>query len=194
VCVLGAGAVGLATAYELNLAGHEVTVIDRARPGSGACGGNGSQFSYSYVQPLADPGIWAQLPKLLLSLSSPLKIRPQLGVHQWRWALQFLAACNAATSRSTTIALLKLAAESRQGFDTMLARKKLAVDFSSTGKLVLFSCCKSFAAAHALFPQCSAFAALNPWAGLRPATPTALPLIGRHTMRPSARCSCANAE
>ena len=147
VCVLGAGIVGLATAYELNLAGHEVTVIDRAQPGSGASGGNGSQLSYSYVQPLADPSIWVQLPKLLLSPSSPLKIRPQLDVHQWRWGLQFLAACNAVTSRSTTIALLKLAAESRQGFDAMLAKEKLAVDFSSTGKLVLLSTPQSFAAA-----------------------------------------------
>ena len=147
VCVLGAGIVGLATAYELNLAGYEVTVIDRGQPGSGASGGNGSQLSYSYVQPLADPSIWAQLPKLLLSPSSPLKIRPQLDVHQWRWGLQFLAACNAATSRSTTIALLKLAAESRQGFDAMLSKEKPAVDFSSTGKLVLFSTPQSFAAA-----------------------------------------------
>ena len=147
VCVLGAGIVGLATAYELNRAGHDVTVIDRTLPGSGASGGNGSQLSYSYVQPLADPGIWMQLPKLLLSPTSPLKIRPQLDVHQWRWSLQFLAACNSATSRSTTIALLKLAAESRQGFDAMLAQEKLAVDFSSTGKLVLFSSAPSFAAA-----------------------------------------------
>ena len=147
VCVLGAGIVGLATAYELNAAGHDVTVIDRALPGSGASGGNGSQLSYSYVQPLADPGIWAQLPKLLLSPTSPLKIRPQLDVHQWRWGFQFLAACNAATSRSTSIALLKLAAESRHGFDAMLAKEELAVDFSSTGKLVLFSTEASFSAA-----------------------------------------------
>jgi len=147
VCVLGAGIVGLATAYELNRSGHDVTVIDRATPGSGASGGNGSQLSYSYVQPLADPGIWAQLPKLLLSPSSPLKIRPKLDVHQWRWGLQFLAACNAATSRSTTVALLKLAFESRQGFDAMLFKENLAVDFSGTGKLVLFSTAHSFAAA-----------------------------------------------
>ena len=147
VCVLGAGIVGLATAYELNRAGHDVTVVDRAQPGSGASGGNGSQLSYSYVQPLADPSIWAQLPKLLLSPTSPLKIRPQLDVHQWRWGLQFLAACNAATSHSTTLALLKLAAESRQSFDAMLLKEKLAVDFSSTGKLVLFSTVASFAAA-----------------------------------------------
>jgi D-amino-acid dehydrogenase len=147
VCVLGAGIVGLATAYELNRTGHEVTVIDRAQPSSGASGGNGAQLSYSYVQPLADPGIWAQLPKLLLSPSSPLKIRPQLDMHQWRWGLQFLASCNVATSRSTTIALLQLAAESRQGFDAMLAKEQLAVDFSSTGKLVLFSTEASLAAA-----------------------------------------------
>ena len=146
VCVMGAGIVGLASAYALSIAGHEVTVIDRARPGAGASGGNGAQLSYSYVQPLADPGIWAQLPKLLLLPSSPLKIRPKLDVHQWRWSLQFLAACNAGASRSTTVALLQLALESRQGFDTMLAQEKLAVDFSSTGKLVLFSCAQSFAA------------------------------------------------
>lgn len=124
-----------------------MTVIDRAQPGSGASGGNGSQLSYSYVQPLADPSIWVQLPKLLLLPSSPLKIRPQLDVHQWRWGLQFLAACNAATSLSTTIALLKLAAESRLGFDAMLSKEKLAVDFSCTGKLVLFSTPQSFASA-----------------------------------------------
>ncbi len=147
VCVLGAGIVGLATAYELNRAGHDVTVIDRAQPGSGASGGNGAQLSYSYVQPLADPSIWAQLPKLLLSPNSPLKIRPQLDLHQWRWGLQFLAACNARTSRNTTIALFELALKSRRGFDAMLAKEQLAVDFSNTGKLVLFSNPQSFAAA-----------------------------------------------
>ena len=138
VCVMGAGIVGLATAYALNQAGHQVTVIDRATPGSGASGGNGSQLSYSYVQPLADPGIWRQLPRLLLSPTSPLKIRPQLDLHQWLWGLRFLAACNASTSRSTTAKLLLLAAESREAFDRMMAAEQLACDFSSTGKLVLY--------------------------------------------------------
>ena len=147
VCVLGAGIVGLASAYALSGAGHEVSVIDRALPGGGASGGNGSQLSYSYVQPLADPGIWAQLPKLLLSPTSPLKFRPQLDPHQWLWGLRFLVACNAATSRATTIELLQLALESRQAFDAMMAREQLDCDFSSTGKLVLLSSPASFAAA-----------------------------------------------
>ncbi|HEY0200614.1 MAG TPA: FAD-dependent oxidoreductase, partial [Burkholderiaceae bacterium] len=64
VCVLGAGIVGLAAAYELQRQGCTVTVVDQGPPGEGASGGNGAQLSYSYVQPLADPGIWRQLPKL----------------------------------------------------------------------------------------------------------------------------------
>jgi D-amino-acid dehydrogenase len=137
--VLGAGIVGLATAWQLNRQGFEVSVIDRAAPGAGASGGNGAQLSYSYVQPLADPSIWKQLPKLLLSPSSPLKLRPQLDPLQWRWGLAFLAACNARTSRDTTMRLLALAAQSRSAFEDMLADVAPDCDFSTTGKLVLYA-------------------------------------------------------
>lgn len=147
VCVLGSGIVGLATAYSLRRAGHEVTVVDRASPGSGASGGNGAQLSYSYVQPLADPGLWRQLPKLLLSPSSPLKLRPRLDVWQWLWGAQFLAACNGNSSRNTTAQLLALATLSRQAFDAMMRKEKLDCDFSATGNLVLYPDATSFAAA-----------------------------------------------
>lgn len=147
VCVLGAGIVGLATAYELQRQGLQVTVLDRAAPGSGASGGNGGQLSYSYVQPLADAGIWAQLPTLLLSPRSPLKLRPQWDLQQWRWGLEFLQACNGRTSRRTTQALLALAAHSRAGFERMLAAEILACDFSRTGKLVLYATPQGLAAA-----------------------------------------------
>ncbi|GAA4348097.1 D-amino acid dehydrogenase [Variovorax defluvii] len=139
VGVLGAGIVGLATAWQLSQRGFEVSVIDRAAPGAGASGGNGAQLSYSYVQPLADPSIWKQLPKLLFSPTSPLKLRPQLDPLQWRWGLAFLAACNANTSRQTTARLLALAAESRGAFEAMLAELGPDCDFSATGKLVLYA-------------------------------------------------------
>ncbi|WP_326535015.1 D-amino acid dehydrogenase [Pseudorhodoferax sp.] len=138
VCVMGAGIVGLATAYALRQEGHAVTVVDRGQPGAGVSQGNGAQLSYSYVQPLADPSIWRQLPKLLLAPDSPLKFRPRLDPAQWRWGLAFLAACNAQTSRSSTAALLALAARSREAFDAMLLRERLDCDFSATGKLVLY--------------------------------------------------------
>ena len=147
VCVLGAGIVGLATAWRLNRQGFQVSVIDRATPGAGASGGNGAQLSYSYVQPLADPSIWKQLPKLLLSPSSPLKLRPQLDPLQWRWALAFLAACNARTSQESTAQLLALAARSRTAFEAMQADVAPDCDFSATGKLVLYASAESLAGA-----------------------------------------------
>ncbi|WP_285412012.1 D-amino acid dehydrogenase [Variovorax sp. efr-133-TYG-130] len=149
VCVLGAGIVGLATAWQLERQGHQVTVIDSATPGAGASGGNGAQLSYSYVQPLADPSIWKQLPKLLLSPTSPLKLRPQLDPLQWRWGMAFLAACNAQTSQRTTAQLLALAAESRAGFEAMRADITPDCDFSATGKLVLYASEASLAGARA---------------------------------------------
>lgn len=147
VCVLGAGIVGLASSYALSCAGHDVTVIDRAQPGGGASGGNGAQLSYAYVQPLADAGIWAQLPQLLLSPISPLKIRPQWDVHQWLWGLRFLAACNAGTSRATTVQLLQLAAESALAFEQLMAVEQIDCDFSASGKLVLYADARALAAA-----------------------------------------------
>ncbi|MET0211009.1 MAG: D-amino acid dehydrogenase [Burkholderiaceae bacterium] len=148
ICVMGAGIVGLATAYELQRQGLQVTVVDQAaQVGQGASGGNGAQLSYSYVQPLADAGIWPQLPKLLLSPESPLKIKPQWDPAQWRWALAFMGACNDDTSRRSTAQLLALAARSRAGFERMRFAETLDCDFSATGKLVLYRTPAALAAA-----------------------------------------------
>ncbi len=147
VCVLGAGIVGLATAWELQRRGHRVTVVDSAQTGAGASGANGAQLSYSYVQPLADPSIWLQLPKLLLAPDSPLKFRLQFDPRQWAWGLRFLAACRASVSRRTTASLLTLAAESRAGFERLMAQESLDCDFSATGKLVIYPNEDAFAGA-----------------------------------------------
>ncbi len=140
ICIVGAGIVGLATAYTLQRAGHRITVIDRAaQPAAGASGGNGAQLSYSYVQPLADPGIWKMLPTLLLEKDSPLQFRPQLDPQQWSWGLQFLAACNSRTSQDSTRELLALAAQSRIAFEDALQREALHCDHHTPGKLVLYA-------------------------------------------------------
>ena len=147
VCVLGAGIIGLATAWQLQQAGHQVTVVDRTAVGAGASGANGAQLSYAYVQPLADPSIWRQLPKLLLAPDSPLQFRLQPDPQQWAWGLQFLAACRASVSEQTTHRLLALAGESRAGFDAWLQATGAQCDYTATGKLVLYGEASGFAAA-----------------------------------------------
>jgi D-amino-acid dehydrogenase len=139
VCVLGAGIVGLASAYELHRRGYRVTVLDQSGPGAGASGGNGGQLSYDYVQPLADPGVWRQLPKLLLAPDSPLAFRPQWDVQQWRWGAAFLRACNTSQSRRTTQALLSLAVRSRAGLSQFIELHAPSFDHTLAGKLVVYA-------------------------------------------------------
>lgn len=98
------------------------------------------------MQPLADPAIWAQLPRLLLAGDSPLKLRLQWDLDQWRWGLRFLDACHGGASRSTTAQLLALAARSRVAFERWQEQQAACCDFSATGKLVLHSTEAAFAA------------------------------------------------
>jgi len=142
---MGAGIAGLAAAWQLQCEGHDVTIIDRSGAGAGASGANGAQLSYAYVQPLADPAIWAQLPKLLFSRSSPLTLRPRWDFDQWRWGASFLAACRARVSHQSTMQLLALAADSRRSFEKLLTEQAIECDFSATGKLVLYQDEGSFA-------------------------------------------------
>lgn len=138
VCVLGAGVIGLTTAYCLAQRGHEVTIVDRQPgPGQGASHGNGAQLCYSYVAPLADPGVWKNLPKYLVGSGSPLEWKPKFDCAQWRWIIRFLSACTSSASRMATVELLHLAFYSRDCLKSLQSELGLSFDFHTAGKLVM---------------------------------------------------------
>jgi D-amino-acid dehydrogenase len=142
IVVVGAGVVGLTTAWTLIQAGHTVTVVDQASgPAQGASGQNGAQLSYSYVAPLASPQTLRGLPALLLSRSSPLRIDWRQGPALWAWLARFAVACNAAKAQATTQALLALALESRNGLHDFLSHltpeERAPTAHAMPGKLVL---------------------------------------------------------
>lgn len=140
VAVLGAGVVGLATAHYLSRDGHEVTVVDR-NDGVGleTSYANGAQLSYSYVAPLAGPGVLPKIPPWLLRRDSPLRFYPALDVQQWRWLIEFVLACNRAQSDLTTRRLLALSFYSRRLMHALLADVALDFGHATNGKLVVFS-------------------------------------------------------
>lgn len=140
ICVLGAGIIGVTSAYRLLQDGHEVTLLDAlARPGAGTSQGNGAQLSYSYVAPLADPSIWTQWPHYLLSADSPLTFRPKADPAQWRWLFSFLRACNTDRVRRSTIDLLQLAFYSRTELHRIQAVVPFDFNHRIAGKLVMYS-------------------------------------------------------
>ncbi|MEO9386319.1 D-amino acid dehydrogenase [Chromobacterium phragmitis] len=94
VAVLGAGVVGVSSAWFLARMGHEVVVLERA------CGAaretsfaNGGQLSVSQSEPWAHPGAPWQILRWLWRDDSPLLFRPRLDPAQWRWLAGFLAEC-----------------------------------------------------------------------------------------------------
>ncbi len=148
IIIIGAGIVGLSTAWWLVRDGHDVTVIDRAASvGQGASFANGAQLSYAYVAPLAAPSVLRELPKFLLSAKSPVRVRPTADPAHWHWLLAFLRACTSAASDAATAKLLALAAISRASLAEMLAATPVEFLHRRNGKLVVQSSAAGMAGA-----------------------------------------------
>lgn len=151
VAVLGAGVIGLATAWWLARDGHDITIVDRndgvALETSFA---NGAQLSYSYVAPLAGPGVLPKIPPWLLRRDSPLRFYPTLDPDQWRWLARFVLACNRTQSEVTTRRLLALSFYSRRLMHELVASESLEFGHRRNGKLVVHSDGEGYANARAL--------------------------------------------
>lgn len=139
VCVIGAGVIGVSSAYFLARQGYAVTLVDgRARPGEETSYANGGQLSYSYVAPLAGPGVLPSVPAWLLREDSPLRFRPRLDPHQWNWCLRFALACRASVSRQATAEMLTLSYLSRDVLHALLEQEPLSFGYQRNGKLIAY--------------------------------------------------------
>ncbi|WP_099585813.1 D-amino acid dehydrogenase [Pseudomonas sp. 2822-17] len=146
VCIIGGGVIGLASAYALVRAGHEVTVIDaRDSLGSETSYANGGQLSYRYVAPLADAGVPLQAIGWLLRGDSPLKLRPRLDPQQWRWMAAFIGACRGSVNTRNAAHLLRLASLSQNTLQQWRVDDRLGdFDWRRNGKLVTFRTADTF--------------------------------------------------
>lgn len=139
VAIIGAGVIGCTTAWEFLRQGAQVVLLEgRDGPGLGTSHANGGQLSYDYVAPLADPGVFHDLPKWLLNPSSPLRFRPRLDPRQWCWLAAFLKACNATTARASTSALLQLSHLSRDTLHAWLDDAPIDFHYRRNGKLIAY--------------------------------------------------------
>jgi D-amino-acid dehydrogenase len=152
VIVLGAGVIGLTTAWYLRADGHRVTVIERNDDvASETSFANGGQLSYSYVAPLAGPGVLSKLPNWLWRQDSPVRFHPRIDPQQWSWLLRFVRACTHRQSEGSTRRLLSLSFFSRDLMDELLACESgLSFDHRNAGKLVIYRTSAAFDAARRL--------------------------------------------
>lgn len=136
--VIGAGVVGMATAYALARRGVAVTIVERAdAPAQGASFANGAQLSYVYTDALGSPGLLRQLPALLLAADPAFRLTPSADPDFLRWGLSFLRNCGGDRSDSNTLAGLRLGLESRLALHALLERHPISFGHAAPGKLHL---------------------------------------------------------
>lgn len=140
VTILGAGIVGVSTAYWLARDGHEVTLVDRQpAPGQETSFANGGQISASHAEPWANPATPFKALKWLGREESPLlwrfsRIDPQL----WLWGLRFLANCTAKRTDVNTGRTLRVALYSRDLMKRLNAETDLDYDRRAAGILHIY--------------------------------------------------------
>jgi D-amino-acid dehydrogenase len=122
IIVLGAGIIGISTAWHLLELGHEVTVVDRQSDAAMETSfGNAGQISVSYCEPWANRDAPLKALKWMFSKDAPLLFRPRLDWQQWRWSLLFLGQCNDAAFERNVQQLVALGAYSHAALKDVVA-------------------------------------------------------------------------
>ena len=91
VVVLGAGIVGVSTAFAARQRGMSVVLIDRREPGSETSYGNAGIISSGSITPLNNPSLWRSLPKYLTNRHAALRWNPLWAAQNAGWVARFLA-------------------------------------------------------------------------------------------------------
>jgi D-amino-acid dehydrogenase len=150
VIVLGAGLLGVTSAYFLRQLGHEVVVLDRqASPAAETSFANGGQISVSHAEPWANPSAPLKLLQWLGKEDAPLLFRLRADMRQWLWGLQFLRECTPARTRRNIEQIVRLGTYSRQVLQDLRASTGLHYDERTQGILHFYTNAKEFAAAEA---------------------------------------------
>jgi D-amino-acid dehydrogenase len=150
VLILGAGLLGVTSAYFLRQQGHEVTVIDRqASPAAETSFANGGQISVSHAEPWANPGAPLKVLKWLGKEDAPLLFRVRADMRQWLWGLQFLRECTPGRTRWNIEQIVRLGTYSRDTLQALRTATGLSYDQRTQGILHFYTSEKEFEGAEA---------------------------------------------
>ena len=136
VLILGAGVIGVSTAWYLTQHGHEVTVIDR-REGAGleTSFANGGQISVCHAEPWANPDAPGKILQWLWRDDAPLLFRLRMDPHQWSWGIRFLAECLPGRTRANIGEIVRLSLFSRASLQELRAATGIQYDQLELGIL-----------------------------------------------------------
>jgi D-amino-acid dehydrogenase len=139
VLILGSGVIGVASAWFLAEAGHEVEVVER-QPGPAleTSFANAGEVSPGYSSPWAGPGVPVKAVKWLLMRHGPLVIKPMLDPAMWRWVFMMLRNCTEARYMLNKSRMVPIAEYSRDVLKALRASTGITYDDRALGTLQLF--------------------------------------------------------
>lgn len=139
VVILGSGVVGVASAWYLSQAGHEVTVIDR-QPGAAeeTSAANAGQISPGYAAPWAAPGVPLKAIKWMFQRHAPLAIGLDGTQFQLKWMWQMLRNCDTRHYMENKGRMVRLAEYSRDCLKALRESTGIQYEGRQGGTLQLF--------------------------------------------------------
>jgi D-amino-acid dehydrogenase len=150
VVVLGAGLLGVTSAYFLRQQGHDVVVVDRqATPAAETSFANGGQISVSHAEPWANPSAPLKVLQWLGKEDAPLLFRLRADARQWLWGLQFMRECTPARTRHNIEQIVRLGTYSRDTLQQLRRDTGLQYDQRTQGILHFYTNPKEFESAEA---------------------------------------------
>ena len=145
VIVLGAGLLGVTSAYFLRQQGHDVSVVDRqASPAAETSFANGGQISVSHAEPWANPSAPLKVLKWLGKEDAPLLFRIRADMRQWLWGLQFLRECTPSRTRHNIEQIVRLGTYSRDILQQLRRDIGVAYDERAQGILHFYTSQQEF--------------------------------------------------
>lgn len=153
VMVVGAGIVGLATAFRLACAGHRVTLLDPAPPGSCCSSGNAGVIAPSSIFPFAAPGIARNLRKLTVRPDGPLALEVMQVLRNITWFRRFMAAATPTRFAATTALLSEFMAEVRTDWQSLAADTQTGSFLRQKGYLYVYEAAASWEADRAAWDR-----------------------------------------
>ncbi len=146
--VLGAGIVGITTAYELNRDGFDVTVIDReAEPATFTSFSNAGLLAPGHAYAWSSPAAPGILLRSLWRGDQALRLKLSADPRFWRWMRHFWNECTVERARHNTTAKVKLCLYSQRVFHETVARTQVKYDGRAGGLLYLYRSPKALGAA-----------------------------------------------
>lgn len=134
--IIGAGVVGVSTAYVLAREGYDVVLIDaQSAVGEGASSGNGGQLTWECAEPVGTPALFRRFSQILSGRDQGMAFTRQRDLGFYLWCLQLLLNARQGRSLANTRHLLNLCDLSRREMTSLLRSTSIEFGYRVSGKL-----------------------------------------------------------